>query len=41
MDWNNNIFLQTSENCPDAIQFSNSKVSGLHIEGAHSLSIFT
>ena len=35
------FFFKTSGKCPDAKQFSKSKVSGLHNEGTHSLSIFT
>ena len=35
------LFFQTLGNPPDARQFSKSKVYGLHIEGTHSLSIFT
>ena len=34
-------FFQTSGKFPDVRQFSKSKVSGLHIKGTHSLSIFT
>ena len=41
MDWNNITFSHASGNCPDARQFSKNKVSGLHIEGAHSFRIFT
>lgn len=41
MERNNITFFQTSGNCPDSRQFLKSKVTVLHINGAHSLSIFT